>query len=92
MPNLRVKLWRELNDALDAMGEPECRKNPDLFDLDLYTDPQTKKMAEQVAKEMCFRCPARLECAGYALASGEEAMVWGALTPAEREGMKNRQL
>jgi WhiB family redox-sensing transcriptional regulator len=92
MPNLRVKLWRELNDALDTIGEPECRTSPDLFDLDLYTDPQTKKMAEQVAKEMCSRCPAKTQCVGYALVSGEEAMVWGGLTPAEREGMKNRQL
>ena len=92
MPNLRVKLWRELNDALELIGDPECRTNPDLFDLDLYTDPQTKKMAEEVAKELCLRCPVRLKCAGYALAAQEEAMVWGALTPADREAMKNRQL
>jgi len=88
MPSVRVKLWRELNEALEKHGDPACRENPDLFDLDLYTDPTTKRIAEKAAKEVCLNCPVRFECAGYAMAAGEEAMVWGALTPAEREAIK----
>lgn len=88
MSNLRVKLWRELNEAIDAIGEPECRLNPDLFDLDLYPDPQTKKIAETTAKQACARCPAKAVCAAYAIAAGEEAMIWGGLTPNERERLR----
>lgn len=88
MSNVRVKLWRDLNEALDAIGEPACRQNPNLFDLDLYPDQQTKRYAEHTAKELCSQCPAKNPCALYAIANNEEAMIWGGLTPAERDHLK----
>jgi WhiB family redox-sensing transcriptional regulator len=89
MSNLRVKLWAELNRAIDEMEEPECRRNPNLFDLDLYTDQGTKRLVETQAKSYCGRCPAKNACALYAVAANEEAMIWGGLTPAEREVLKS---
>jgi hypothetical protein len=88
MSNLRVKLWNELNVILDEIEEPECRRNPDLFDLDLYVDQGTKRLAEAQAKSYCAVCPAKTACALYAVAANEEAMIWGGLTPNERDALK----
>ena len=87
MSNLRIKLWKELNEAIDALGKPECHDNPDIFDPELYVDYGTRRYTEIAAKEICGRCPAIRACAAYALAAGEPSNIWGGLTPAEREAL-----
>lgn len=90
MPSLRAKLWKELNEAIDDIGVPECRENPDIFDLELYPDWATKRFAEITAKSICERCPAIKACAAYALAAGEVSNIWGGLTPTEREELMRK--
>ena len=88
MSSVRLKLWKDLEQALDAMGSPECAENPDLFDLELWPDQIEKRMAEKIAKEACARCPALLLCAAYAITAGEVSNIWGGLTPVERIKIK----
>jgi hypothetical protein len=88
MSSVRIKLWRDLQDALDDMGSPECAQNPDLFDLELWPDHTEKRMVEKAAKEACARCPAILLCAEYAITAGEVSNIWGGLTTLERIRIK----
>lgn len=90
MSNLRIKLWKELNEAIDEIGSPECRQNPDMFDPELYPDYGTRRFTEIAAKEVCNRCPAQRACAAYALAAGEVSNIWGGLTPSEREELMRK--
>ncbi len=39
---------------------------------------------EALARRICQGCPVRAECAGHALAAGEEYGVWGGLTEGDR--------
>lgn len=88
MPSLRLTLWIKLQNELDAMGSPECAKDPDLFDLELWPDQAEKRLVERKAKQACNRCPALLTCAAYAIAAGEVSNIWGGLTPVERLRVK----
>lgn len=36
------------------------------------------------SKRVCQRCPVKVECLEWAIATGEEHGVWGGLTPQER--------
>ncbi|WP_328952791.1 WhiB family transcriptional regulator [Kitasatospora purpeofusca] len=42
------------------------------------------KEREQHAKSVCARCPVRVQCRRYALATREPYGVWGGLTEGER--------
>jgi WhiB family transcriptional regulator, redox-sensing transcriptional regulator len=39
------------------------------------------------AKQVCARCPVRLRCLEYALASGREEGVWGGTSEDERRAL-----
>ncbi|MGP4089464.1 WhiB family transcriptional regulator [Streptomyces sp. KR55] len=45
---------------------------------------------ENSAKEVCMRCPVRVECAAHALTVREPYGVWGGLTEGEREELIGR--
>jgi WhiB family transcriptional regulator, redox-sensing transcriptional regulator len=63
--------------------EAACRDaDPDLFFPDSEVLAQVK-----TAKLICRGCPVRLTCLSWALASGQEAGVWGGLTEGERRGL-----
>ena len=40
------------------------------------------------AKQICRRCPVRVECLDHAMATGERQGIWGATTPAERRARR----
>lgn len=48
--------------------------------------PPTARMDKdwEDARAVCRRCPVRLECLEFALATGQEYGMWGGLTPPER--------
>jgi len=47
-------------------------------------------LQEEAAKVVCRRCPVIEQCRQWALASGQEAGVWGGLTKRERRSIKRR--
>src|SRR5690625_2869841 len=46
--------------------------------------------AQRVARELCFRCPVRMECLADALDSHVNFGVWGGLTERERRALLRR--
>lgn len=70
-------------DTGDWRDDAECRT----------TDPETffpiggsvlAKQQTLAAKEVCGRCPARIECLDWAVATKQVSGVWGGLSEAER--------
>lgn len=67
-----------------------CRDEPD---ADLFfpignTGPALLQIAE--AKTVCRRCPAVASCLDWAIETGQDHGVWGAMTEEERRSLKRR--
>lgn len=64
-----------------------CRdSNPDLF----FPIGSTGAAIEQIeaAKAVCSSCPAHVECLEFALATNQEAGVWGGTTEEDRRRLR----
>ena len=70
----RLPDWRDAAACLDA--------DPDLFFPD--DDIRPARAQVKMAKLICRGCPVNATCLNWALASGEEAGIWGGLTEDER--------
>lgn len=71
------------HDRPDWRDVAACRgADPELF----FPDGDIKAARAQVkgAKLICRGCPVRAVCLSWALASGQEAGIWGGLTEDER--------
>lgn len=67
-----------------------CRdEDPELFFPVGNSGPALLQIAE--AKTVCERCPVREQCLEFALASGQDAGVWGGLSEDERRSLKRRR-
>lgn len=55
--------------------------DPDLFFPITSSGPALLQIAR--AKPVCARCPVRIDCLSYALATGQDAGVWGGTTAEE---------
>jgi WhiB family transcriptional regulator, redox-sensing transcriptional regulator len=67
----------------DWRADAACRDaDPELF----FPDGEIRSARAQVkmAKLICRGCPVSTICLSWALASGQEAGIWGGLTEAER--------
>jgi WhiB family redox-sensing transcriptional regulator len=73
--------WRDDAACRDA--------DPELF----FPDGDTKSARAQVktAKLICRGCPVSATCLSWALASGQEAGIWGGLTEDERRRLHRRR-
>ena len=95
-------LKREFYSAVQRV-QPECQNNPNLFDPDMWpkfihkttadffelpVDTELHDYAMKTAKEVCNRCEIKQQCLEFALATNQEVMVWGGLTPLERRNLK----
>lgn len=72
---------------MDWVHRAKCREvDPELF----FPIGSTGPAAAQVesAKSVCVVCPVRLECLEWALATGQDAGVWGGLSEEERRALK----
>ena len=68
-----------------------CRDaDPELFFPIGSRGPGLYQIAE--AKAICARCLVIAECLGYALATGQDAGVWGGTTEQERRALRSRGL
>ena len=64
--------------------------DPELFFPVAAHGPALRQLAR--AKEVCARCPVRVQCLEYALQSGQSFGVWGGASEEERRLMRRRQL
>jgi len=67
------------------------------MDLVLFFGPegerqQQRERREYVAKAVCARCPARVECLEHALTTPERYGVWGGMGEDERVTERRRRL
>lgn len=68
-----------------------CRgSDPDLFFPVAARGPALRQLAK--AKQVCERCPVRVQCLEYALQSGQSFGVWGGASEEERRLMRRRRL
>jgi WhiB family redox-sensing transcriptional regulator len=65
-----------------------ANQDPELF-FPIGDTTMARAQAEE-AKAVCRRCPVMEACGNWALATGQDAGVWGALTEAERRSMRRR--
>ena len=78
-------------DADDWRLDASCRdSNPDLF----FPIGTTGVALDQIdaAKEVCEACPVSRPCLEFALATNQEAGVWGATTEEERRKLRKTWL
>lgn len=74
--------WREAALCRDT--------DPDLFFPVGTTGPALGQI--EAAKAVCRQCPALDECLEFALATNQEAGVWGATSEEERRALRKRWL
>ena len=76
--------------ARDWRHDAACREeDPELFFPVGNSGPALLRITE--AKAVCRRCPVNAECLNWALASGQDAGVWGGMSEDERRALKRRQ-
>jgi WhiB family redox-sensing transcriptional regulator len=75
--------------TMDWRDHATCRdEDPELFFPVGTSGPALLQIAE--AKAVCRRCPVSSECLKWALASGQDAGVWGCMSEDERRALKRR--
>jgi WhiB family transcriptional regulator, redox-sensing transcriptional regulator len=70
--------WRSRAACID--------EDPELFFPIGTTGPAVEQA--EIAKRVCDRCDVREECLEFALATNQDAGVWGGLTEDERRALK----
>lgn len=72
---------------MDWRSDAACRdQDPDLFFPIGSTGPAVEQADE--AKKVCMTCDVREQCLEFALASNQDAGIWGGLTEDERRTLK----
>jgi WhiB family redox-sensing transcriptional regulator len=73
----------------DWRDDAACRDaDPELFFPD--GDVRSARTQVKTAKLICRGCPVSATCLSWALASGQEAGIWGGLTEDERRRLHRR--
>ena len=74
----------------DWRADAACRyTDPELFFPD--RDMRSARAQVKTAKLICRGCPVSATCLSWALASGQEAGIWGGLTEDERRRLHRRR-
>ncbi len=80
-----IQLPRPVTDAYDWQLRSACRDvDTELFFSARRENPQQRQERQRLAKDICNSCPVLAQCRQYALSSGEEHGIWGAMTEADR--------
>lgn len=89
IPSEALTEWLRLAERVDEIGAVPCRTS----DPEAWWPERTQvdDRPARMARDACSVCDARDACLDYALAAGETAGIWGALTAAER-GELGREL
>ncbi len=83
VPPTALEEWLALSDVLTQHGPVGCETSA-------MPEAWWSRDLEGEAQTVCRRCPARLECLGYAIAADERYGVWGGLTERERARGRRR--
>lgn len=89
------RLTLDLFEAILDNGGVECEQVPEIFfpeDFRAKTkgqDLQMAKMAEQTAREICFKCPVMAKCLKVGMF--EDFGIWGGSTAEQRKQIRREQ-
>jgi WhiB family redox-sensing transcriptional regulator len=76
--------------TMDWRHRAACRdEDPELFFPVGTSGPALTQVA--AAKAVCHRCPVASDCLAWALATGQDAGVWGGMSEEERRALKRRR-
>ncbi|MEB8327648.1 WhiB family transcriptional regulator [Dietzia kunjamensis] len=67
-----------------------CQGQPELFYNDDEDSKGLRRRKEQLAKDICERCPVLAACRGHAISARELYGVWGGLSEMERHTLAGR--
>ncbi|WP_322755987.1 WhiB family transcriptional regulator [Frankia sp. Cas3] len=82
---------RSPDEYVDWRHRSACRdEDPELFFPVGTTGPVVERQVA-AAKAVCRRCPVSAACLSWALATGQDAGVWGGLDENERRDLARRQ-
>jgi WhiB family redox-sensing transcriptional regulator len=72
---------------MDWVHHARCKdEDPELFFPIGTTGPAALQIAQ--AKSVCVQCDVRMECLEWAMATGQDAGVWGGLSEDERRALR----
>ena len=72
---------------MEWVHRAKCKdEDPELFFPIGTTGPAATQIDE--AKAVCMQCPVRMDCLEWALATGQDAGVWGGLSEEERRALR----
>ncbi len=72
---------------MEWVHRARCKdEDPELFFPVGTTGPAAAQI--DAAKAVCMECPVRIECLEWALATGQDAGVWGGLSEDERRAVR----
>ncbi len=72
---------------MEWVHRARCKdEDPELFFPVGTTGPAAAQI--DAAKAVCMECPVRIECLEWALATGQDAGVWGGLSEDERRALR----
>jgi hypothetical protein len=89
------RLTLDLFEAILDNGGVECEQVPEIFfpeDFRAKTkgqDLQMAKMAEQTAREICFKCPVMAKCLKVGMF--EDFGIWGGSTAEQRKQIRKEK-
>ena len=72
---------------MDWVHRARCKdEDPELFFPIGTTGPAATQIEQ--AKAICMQCPVRDQCLEWALATGQDAGVWGGMSEEERRALR----
>ena len=81
------KTYLELMVAIRKNDGVECSQVPDIFFPEDWSKGQGADIL--LAKQICNRCPVRMQCLEYAMTAEDEQGLWGGLTQFERRQLRS---
>lgn len=65
-----------------------CRSHAEFFYPEDYYELSNRKLAEDLAKQLCAGCPLKALCASYAVLAQEDYGIWGGTNVRERRELR----
>ena len=86
----QVREYATLMSLIRNNGGVECEQLPDVFFPEDGRNLAETKQMDAMAKEVCERCPLRIQCGEYAIFTQEPYGIWGGLTVTDRELLRKK--